>query len=48
MAVLPGDAVDVDGLVAASDAALYEAKTAGRGRAAVAGPVASPVPAPRP
>ncbi|MEU4222334.1 GGDEF domain-containing protein [Actinoplanes sp. NPDC026623] len=54
VAVLPGDAGDVDGLVAASDAALYEAKTSGRGRVAVAGPgpdlglMASSAPAPRP
>jgi diguanylate cyclase (GGDEF)-like protein len=41
IAVLPGDAQDVDDLVAASDAALYEAKTSGRGRVATAGPPAS-------
>jgi diguanylate cyclase (GGDEF)-like protein len=32
IAVLPDDASTVEGLVAASDAALYEAKTGGRGR----------------
>jgi diguanylate cyclase (GGDEF)-like protein len=41
IAVLPGDARDVDDLVAASDAALYEAKTSGRGRVATVGPLAS-------
>jgi len=37
LAMLPGDAGTVEDLVAASDAALYEAKTSGRGRVAVAG-----------
>ncbi|GAA3341479.1 hypothetical protein GCM10020358_32980 [Amorphoplanes nipponensis] len=37
IAALPGDAGTVQDLVAASDAALYEAKSAGRGRVAVAG-----------
>ncbi|UQU68215.1 GGDEF domain-containing protein [Couchioplanes caeruleus] len=36
VAVLPGDAATVDELVTASDAALYEAKTSGRGRTATA------------
>jgi len=39
IAVLPGDAHDVDGLVAASDAALYRAKTSGRGRVVTVGPL---------
>nr|BFE71276.1 hypothetical protein GCM10020092_045770 [Actinoplanes digitatis] len=38
IAVLPDDAGDVGELVAASDAALYEAKTSGRGRVATAVP----------
>jgi diguanylate cyclase (GGDEF)-like protein len=37
IAVLPGDVSTVEDLVAASDAALYEAKTSGRGRVSVAG-----------
>jgi diguanylate cyclase (GGDEF)-like protein len=37
IALLPGDAGTVEELVKASDAALYEAKTSGRGRVAVAG-----------
>jgi diguanylate cyclase (GGDEF)-like protein len=37
LATLPSDAGTVEELVAASDAALYEAKTSGRGRVAVAG-----------
>ena len=40
IAVLPGDAQDLDDLVAASDASLYEAKMSGRGRRAAAGPLA--------
>ena len=36
VAVLPGDADTVEDLVTASDAALYEAKTSGRGRTATA------------
>ena len=36
IAVLPGDAGTVEDLVTASDAALYDAKTSGRGRVAVA------------
>ncbi|MEV4709138.1 GGDEF domain-containing protein [Actinoplanes sp. NPDC049316] len=36
VAVLPGDATTVDELVTASDAALYQAKTSGRGRTATA------------
>ncbi|MET8154459.1 GGDEF domain-containing protein [Actinoplanes sp. NPDC049668] len=47
IAVLPDDAGDVDELVAASDAALYEAKTSGRGRVAMVG-TTSPVPVPAP
>ncbi|WP_052359817.1 GGDEF domain-containing protein [Actinoplanes friuliensis] len=37
IAVLPGDVSTVQDLVAASDAALYDAKTSGRGRLSVAG-----------
>ena len=37
IAVLPDDAGTVQELIAASDAALYEAKTSGRGRVSVAG-----------
>jgi diguanylate cyclase (GGDEF)-like protein len=37
LAMLPGDARTIEELVAASDAALYEAKTSGRGRTSVAG-----------
>ena len=37
IAVLPADADTVDGLLAASDAALYDAKAGGRNRAAYAG-----------
>ena len=37
IAVLPDDAGTVEDLVAASDAALYDAKTSGRGRVSVAG-----------
>jgi diguanylate cyclase (GGDEF)-like protein len=37
VAVLPGDVSTVADLVTASDAALYEAKTSGRGRVSVAG-----------
>jgi diguanylate cyclase (GGDEF)-like protein len=37
LAVLPGDAGTAAELVAASDAALYQAKTSGRGRVSVAG-----------
>jgi diguanylate cyclase (GGDEF)-like protein len=37
LAVLPGDARTAADLVAASDTALYEAKTSGRGRTSVAG-----------
>jgi diguanylate cyclase (GGDEF)-like protein len=37
IAVLSGDAGTVEDLVAASDAALYDAKTSGRGRVSVAG-----------
>jgi diguanylate cyclase (GGDEF)-like protein len=54
VAVLPGDAATVADLVAASDAALYDAKTSGRGRVSVAGDrhnvdrVPSYVPDPRP
>jgi len=54
IAVLPDDAGTVQDLVAASDAALYEAKTSGRGRVSVAGDrhnvdeVPSYVPDPRP
>ncbi|WP_433718363.1 diguanylate cyclase [Actinoplanes sp. CA-051413] len=54
IAVLPGDAGTVEDLVAASDAALYQAKTSGRGRVSVAGErhnvdqVPSFVPDPRP
>jgi diguanylate cyclase (GGDEF)-like protein len=36
VAVLPDDADTVEALVTASDAALYEAKTSGRGRVSVA------------
>jgi diguanylate cyclase (GGDEF)-like protein len=38
IAVMPGDADTIEELVAASDSALYEAKTAGRGRVSVAVP----------
>ncbi|MFI7540465.1 GGDEF domain-containing protein [Actinoplanes sp. NPDC049599] len=54
LAVLPGDVRTVADLVAASDAALYQAKTSGRGRVSVAGErhnvdrVPSFVPEPRP
>jgi diguanylate cyclase (GGDEF)-like protein len=54
LAVLPGDARTAADLVAASDAALYDAKTSGRGRVSVAGErlnldqVPSLVPDPRP
>ncbi|BCJ56550.1 hypothetical protein Asp14428_80250 [Actinoplanes sp. NBRC 14428] len=55
VAVLPGDAGTVDDLITASDAALYHAKTSGRGRISVAGErldrvpdVRSFVPHPRP
>jgi diguanylate cyclase (GGDEF)-like protein len=54
IAVLPGDVDDVGDLVAASDAALYEAKASGRGRVAMLGPrpqpdlMASSAPGPRP
>jgi diguanylate cyclase (GGDEF)-like protein len=52
IATLPGDVSNVEDLVAASDAALYEAKTSGRGRVSVADPrhepMASAVPDPRP
>ena len=54
IAVLPDDAGTVQDLIAASDAALYEAKTSGRGRVSVAGvrhnvdEVPSYVPDPRP
>jgi PleD family two-component response regulator len=37
LAVLPGDVRTVADLVAASDAALYQAKTSGRGRVSIAG-----------
>jgi diguanylate cyclase (GGDEF)-like protein len=37
VAVLPDDAPSVEGLLTASDAALYDAKTSGRGRVATAG-----------
>ncbi|MFI5935304.1 GGDEF domain-containing protein [Actinoplanes sp. NPDC051494] len=46
VAALPADADTVEGLVAASDAALYEAKTSGRGRIAVAGGRRDPDPVP--
>ncbi|RSM55715.1 GGDEF domain-containing protein [Actinoplanes sp. ATCC 53533] len=54
IAVLPDDAGTVQELIAASDAALYEAKTSGRGRVSVAGvrhnvdEVPTYVPDPRP
>jgi diguanylate cyclase (GGDEF)-like protein len=54
LAVLPGDVRTVADLVAASDTALYEAKTSGRGRVSVAGDrhnvdrIPSYVPDPRP
>ena len=47
VAVLPDDAATVQDLIAASDAALYQAKVGGRGRVASAGdPVAGPVAGP--
>jgi predicted signal transduction protein with EAL and GGDEF domain len=39
MALLPDHAGTAEELIAASDAALYEAKTGGRGRTAIAHPV---------
>ncbi|WP_305788901.1 GGDEF domain-containing protein [Symbioplanes lichenis] len=38
IATLPADATTIDELLAASDAALYEAKSTGRGRTTLAGP----------